>query len=238
MKIVHRLLGAALAVFLILAVFILSFYAAVYGDKKFRFYKKEYEKYRVKEELSMDMPHIMEVTRYMMEYLIGRRRELSVYTKVEGKEQDFFNERDRLHMEDVRGLFLKGLWLGRLFLGASILAVLLLKMTRANMGELLTRSWFAALGATGIIIILLGLLFAFDFTKYFTVFHEIFFSNDLWLFDPAEDFMIRMLPEGFFFDMSMRIGGIFAVNLAALSAAAGAWRMRIKKNQKKEAAEG
>ena len=45
------------------------------------------------------------------------------------------------------------------------------------------------------------------------VFHEIFFTNDLWLFDPAEDYMIRMLPEGFFYDMALRIGGIFIISM-------------------------
>ena len=50
-----------------------------------------------------------------------------------------------------------------------------------------------------------------DFTKYFTIFHEIFFDNDLWLLDPSTDLLIRMLPEGFFMDMVIRIGIIFLV---------------------------
>ena len=52
-----------------------------------------------------------------------------------------------------------------------------------------------------------------DFNTAFTVFHEIFFTNDLWLFDPAEDYMIRMLPEVFFYDMALRIGGIFIISM-------------------------
>ena len=43
-----------------------------------------------------------------------------------------------------------------------------------------------------------------------------FFDNDLWLLDPATDLMIRMLPEGFFFDMVIRIGSIFIGMLAIL----------------------
>ena len=48
---------------------------------------------------------------------------------------------------------------------------------------------------------------------YVVIFHHIFFNNNLWILDPAEDYMIRMLPEGFFYDMVMRIGSIFAVFL-------------------------
>ncbi len=32
-------------------------------------------------------------------------------------------------------------------------------------------------------------------------------------FDPAEDYMIRMLPEGLFFDFVLRIGGLFVAGL-------------------------
>ena len=86
-----------------------------------------------------------------------------------------------------------------------------------------------------------ALLFASDFTKYFTIFHEIFFTNDLWLFDPATDYMIRMLPEGFFYDMVMRIGAWFVGGLVLLFAVMAGWRQRAlwkfwerhKKNDRK-----
>lgn len=62
----------------------------------------------------------------------------------------------------------------------------------------------------------LGVMVASDFNKYFFLFHEIFFNNDLWLLDPATDLMIRMLPEEFFADMLIRIGSIFVGMLAVL----------------------
>ena len=52
-----------------------------------------------------------------------------------------------------------------------------------------------------------------DFNAVFVMFHHLFFDNDLWIFDPAEDYMIRMLPEGLFADMAARIGVIFAAGL-------------------------
>ena len=50
-----------------------------------------------------------------------------------------------------------------------------------------------------------------DFHRYFMIFHEMFFTNDLWLLDPDTDLLIRMLPEGFFLDMAKRIGFIFLI---------------------------
>ena len=60
--------------------------------------------------------------------------------------------------------------------------------------------------ANHLMIIILGVLILIDFTKYFTIFHEIFFSNDLWLLDPRTDLLIQMLPEPFFVNMAKNIG--------------------------------
>lgn len=46
--------------------------------------------------------------------------------------------------------------------------------------------------------VILGFLMAIGFDTFFVKFHELFFSNDDWLFDPATDPIINVLPEGFF----------------------------------------
>ena len=63
------------------------------------------------------------------------------------------------------------------------------------------------------------------------MFHEIFFTNDLWIFDPAEDYMIRMLPEGLFFDMVVRIGIIFISALLVLFITSIIFLKKAKKKQ-------
>lgn len=74
---------------------------------------------------------------------------------------------------------------------------------------------------------LLAVAFTVDFTRCFTIFHEIFFDNDLWMFNPSEDYMIRMLPEGFFSDMVIRIGVTFLGMTAALGIVFIIWRKSI-----------
>lgn len=153
---------------------------------------------------------------------------MSVITTVEGKEQDFFNEQDRLHMADVKNLFLGGLKLRWILLGGSVLLFLILAFRKVNLGEALPRAYFQALGICGGLTVVMGVLFASDFNKYFTIFHEIFFTNDLWLFDPETDYMIRMLPEGFFYDMVMRIGACFVGGLILLAAVFFLWGKKTK----------
>ena len=89
-------------------------------------------------------------------------------------------------------------------------------MTKADLKRVIPRSYQAALGISALAVLILGIACAVDFNAVFVQFHHIFFDNDLWIFDPATDYMIRMLPEGLFFDMVIRIGGIFIGILAVL----------------------
>lgn len=210
-------ISAVIMMFLLIGVLLLtSFQVAIYGDSQYRFYEREYKKYQVADSLNMTMDNIMDVTDQMMAYLIGKKAELSVITDVDGETQDFFNEQDRFHMGEVKDLFLGGLRIRNIMLGAVLLILILLAAQKADIIKLLPRAYFVTLGITGVITVVLGGLFASDFDKYFRIFHEIFFDNDQWMFDPATDYMIRMLPEGFFYDFVFRIGGFFVGSLAVL----------------------
>ena len=210
-------ISAVIMMFLLIGVLLLtSFQVAIYGDSQYRFYEREYKKYQVADSLNMTMDNIMDVTDQMMAYLIGKKAELSVITDVDGETQDFFNEQDRFHMGEVKDLFLGGLKIRNIMLVAVLLILILLAARKADLIKLLPRAYFVTLGITGVITIVLGVLFASDFDKYFRIFHELFFDNDQWMFDPATDYMIRMLPEGFFYDFVFRIGGFFVGSLAVL----------------------
>ena len=78
--------GTVTAMFLlVMIILITSFQIAIYGDSEYRFYEKEYRKYRVTEDLHMSMENVMKVTDYMMDYLIGREEVLSVKTEVDSR---------------------------------------------------------------------------------------------------------------------------------------------------------
>ena len=231
LKIIHWAAGIIFAIALMIILLISSFEIAMYAD--FGVYQREYEKYDVLSDLDMTMDDVMHVTREMMAYLGGDREALSVVTTVEGTEQDFFNEQDRFHMGEVRDLFIGGLNLRWGACAAAVVCLIILLATRADWKRILARSWHIVLAVTGALVVLLGIAVAVDFNAVFVEFHHIFFDNDLWLFDPAEDYMIRMLPEGLFADMVIRIGVIFIIGLAvclALSLIPG-WSAARKKRK-------
>ena len=211
---------AALSMFLmIVAMLLTSFQAAIYGDARYRFYEKEYARYHVTDALDMEMEDVMAVTEYMMDYLIGREEELSIITDVDGRRQDFFNEQDRLHMADVRNLFLGGLKIRNICAAAAVLLILGLAVGKADWRLLLPKAYFRAVMILAVMILCLGIVCSVDFT------------NDLWMFDPATDYMIRMLPEGFFSDMVIRIGVTFIGMLAVLWGIFVLWKRRFLKNR-------
>ena len=232
MKKVQWFLGIVFSLALILVLLISSFQFAAYGD--FGFYEKEYKKYDVVSDLDMELKDVMYVTYEMMDYLIGDRENLDVYIVVEGKEQDFFNEQDKLHMADVKNLFLGGLMVRRVSAAVMLLCLFVLWVTKANWKKILARGYQIGLGiATAGVVFLAGALIV-DFNTAFTVFHEIFFTNDLWLFDPETDYMIRMLPEGFFLDMVIRISKVFVAVLVLIWIVLFWGKRNYKKEEKKD----
>ena len=61
-----------------------------------------------------------------------------------------------------------------------------------------TPGFWAACGLGGIILIV-AVLAATDFDRAFAIFHSVFFpGKENWLFDPATDPVILLLPEEFF----------------------------------------
>ena len=214
MKVVHWVIGMIFSFSLIAALLFTSCEIVIYSD--FDVYEREYEKYDVLSELDMTMDDAMYVTHEMMDYLRGDRETLSVVTDVDGKRQDFFNQQDRFHMSEVRGLFLGGMAIRAGACVSMVVCIILLLLMKADVRRILPSSYLIALAAVGLSLAVAGVMALVDFNAVFVMFHHLFFDNDLWIFDPAEDYMIRMLPEGLFADMAARIGVIFAAGLVIL----------------------
>lgn len=220
------IIGIAASAAVTVILLITSFEAAMYLD--FSYYQKEYEKYHVLEDLDMKMEDVMYVTEEMMAYLRGDRKELKVITTVEGKRIVFFNEQDRFHMEEVQGLFLGGIRLRKYAGVLLVVCVLILLRRKENLFRILSKSWYIVLGIFLAMAALIGIMVLWNFDAIFLLFHELFFDNDLWIFDPNTDYMIRMLPEGLFFDFVFRIGSFFLIGMGMISLLCLAVDHRIK----------
>ena len=105
----------------------------------------------------------------------------------------------KIHFEEVKILFnyVDYLFYGTLAL--SIIGVIILLFKR-NYKFLKLSSLLMLL-----LPIAMSIPFAVDFNAAFTVFHNIAFNNDYWLFDPNLDPVINILPEPFFMHAAIAI---------------------------------
>ena len=227
MKLLQRIPGVLCAFCLMIILLITSVEAVVYWTPGY--FEREYTKYNVTETVHMEMDDLLEVTDEMMDYLRGDRDNLHVMTVVDGQSREFFNEREIAHMEDVRGLFLGAITLRRVCAVTAVACVVLMAALKADVKRLLPRTLCAGIGLFFLAAAGVALLIASDFSRYFVVFHHIFFNNDLWILNPATDLLINIVPEPFFADTALRIGVTFGLSAAVLFALCLFFSLRKKR---------
>lgn len=229
MKILHSAIGVLCAFALMITLLITSVEAVTYWTPGY--YEKEYAKYNVTEDVHMEMEDLLDVTHEMMAFLRGDRADLHVPTIVDGQPREFFNEREIAHMEDVQGLFLAAIALRRACMIGIVAAVALLFALKADVKRLLPKNICAGTLLFFTILAALALVISTNFTKYFVIFHEIFFNNDLWMLDPSTDLLINIVPEPFFVDTAARIGLTYGVSVAVVFVLCALWLRYVgKKN--------
>ncbi len=149
--------------------------------------------------------NITEVTGKSLDELMDINRDLASYLR-EGDEnllRPQFNDREVSHMKDVFKLLH---WMDIVTRVSLILVVLLVSLFIKIYGY--GEFFNYLLRSLMILVVVLGALVLFisqNFQRAFTVFHELLFTNDLWLLDPKTDLMIQMLPENFFSGMALNI---------------------------------
>lgn len=226
MKKFHYLLGILCGFSLMITLFITSIEAVCYWNPGY--FEKEYTKYNVLEDVQMEMDDLLEVTEEMMNYLRGEREDLHIPTIVNGEPREFFNEREISHMIDVQGLFLGGFAIRRVCIGIMAASVLLLLALKADIRSVLPKA--ICHGTIIFFAVTAGLaaLISTNFTKYFIIFHKIFFNNDLWLLDPNTDLLINIVPEPFFVDTAANIAITFGLSVIVVFAVCVILQKRYK----------
>jgi|LGOV01.1.fsa_nt_gb integral membrane protein (TIGR01906 family) len=65
------------------------------------------------------------------------------------------------------------------------------------------------------VIVFIGAYLLIDFNRAFRIFHNILFSNDLWLLDP-DDILIVLLPNNFWIVSGFIVLGLFSIAMAII----------------------
>jgi len=191
-------------VFLAIAVFVGLLSTSILGVSFDRdFYAAQYSALGVPEDLRVDLPTLMGYTEVLILYLQGEVPSPNVVATVRGRNGLLYGEREVKHLRDVRELFA----LTFLVRNVSVVVLMLLLLFLLWLRNLSRGASGYLYGSAVIFGLLLigGILAALDFTRYFTLFHLLTFDNDLWLLNPATEYLIRMVPEPFFMAAALRI---------------------------------
>lgn len=103
------------------------------------------------------------------------------------------SEHGKTHFAEVKRIF-AAIQYTCIISGAILLVVFFKKLRRRDYGFLKLTSI-----VTAAVPVVLGVLAAVNWNAFFVRFHELFFDNDYWIFDPVTDPVIRILPDAFFF---------------------------------------
>lgn len=133
-----------------------------------------------------------------------------------------FDEREILHMADVRGLVGRVLLAHALALGVIVAAFAGLRALRVRAA--FTRGLFLGGGLTLVLAAALGVLMLASFDRFFVQFHEALFAGDSWRFR-STDTLLRLYPDAFWSDFGAALAILTVAQAAALAGGAW-WRLR------------
>lgn len=181
-------------------------------------YSYGFDKYDIPERTGIERGELLSAARQVRDYFNNDEEYLDVRVYQRGILRSLYNQREVLHMKDVKGL-VRGVYRAQEVTGAYLAAFIVVGLI-AWRGQSLPRlARYVALGGalTLALVLLVGLASLVGFDQLFLAFHLLSFSNDLWQLDPSRDYLIAMFPEGFFFDATMLIAGSTVVEALALA---------------------
>lgn len=230
-KTTHNIAAFICGLCLLLILLITAFQAVCYWVPDW--WRNEYAKYdtpsNVRGEMSLD--DAVHVTEDMLEYCIGRLDTLDdTEATIDGVTAPFFTDREKSHLSDCRELFLKGLRAREIacLLLVAFVIFIYIHNGKEKTAVLLAKGFLRSLGFIVVFAAIVAVLCVIDFTQVFTVFHHIFFDNDLWILYPDKDQLINIMQEDVFADAALWIACIW-LSVSALFGIASAVIIRRSK---------
>ena len=143
-----------------------------------------------------------------------------------------FEEREVLHMIDVKDLFRYvadvAVWTGIILI---LCAALGLAVRRSLFFASMSRwlRWCALVW--GIAIVIVVAIAIIDFTWIFTQFHLLSFANDLWQLDPFRHYLLLLFPERFFLEATLIIAILTVIEFFGLYIGSRLVEIKLAGNQ-------
>ena len=226
-------LVAALIAVMLFPTFLFTAIEMVTYDKNF--YKVQYDKLGTAEYIGIDSDELLRVTQELTDYIRDRSDSLEpIQAEIKGVYRQVFNEREILHMVDVKDLFQFGFSLRNICLiSIVVLSLLLYWISGRKSFKIFAKSYLIVSALLLLLLLIGGPIISSNFTYYWDQFHYLFFDNDLWLLNPATEIMIQMVPEPFFYQAVFRVLAYFGLGIV-ITGVASFWILRSARRKLKQ----
>jgi integral membrane protein (TIGR01906 family) len=183
-------------------------------------YKSGFERHDISQTTGLAQSELEAAASGLIRYFNSSEEHISLAVEKDGEPFELFNQREVVHLKDVKELFRLDY---RVLLGTLVYA-----LSYAGVSLFWRRNWrrlaqgvLAGSGLTLVLVLALGVGTLLDFDRLFLQFHLISFANELWLLDPTKDYLIMLFPQGFWYDTALLCGGITAGLAAILGGVSG-----------------
>ena len=184
-------------------------------------YDYGFDEYNISEATGISDDQLKKAAKDLRHYFNSGEESAQIQVIKDGQPFDLFNQRELLHLKDVKEiikLFYLVQWITLAYIIIFIASGFVIQkrafIIRISKGLLLgavsTLALFAFMGIWALI----------DFDSIFLAFHHISFSNDLWILDPSRDYLIMMFPEEFFMDAALLLVGFTVLEAIIMGGAA------------------
>lgn len=207
-KVIYSLSMVLVMVFIIL----FSVFTVVNTDS---FYSEQYVKNGADRDTGVSFEDLDKITAMLLDYLNDKRDDLDMQVEKYGEMKQVFDQRETTHMVDVKNLysfFAKVMYIS-IAAAVIMLGFMYKKEGRQGFFTGILGGYKVSLLIGAILIVIFAYIFTVGFNDFWTLFHEVMFTNDLWLLDPRISTMINMFPLPFWLamctDILVRFGVLF-----------------------------
>lgn len=184
-------------------------------------YEYGFDRYDISQKTGLEKGELSRAARGLIEYLNSNEEPIHVEVRRDGQQFDLFNQREKIHLRDVKELVRLDYRVQGAALAYALAYVIVgFLWQRRRFGKYLSRSVLWGSAVTLAVMLLIGLAVVLGFDNFFLAFHLVSFSNEFWILDPSKDFLIMMFPEGFFYLAAILMAGATVVEALLLGGAA------------------
>jgi integral membrane protein (TIGR01906 family) len=183
-----------------------------------RLYEYGFNKYAVSEKTGISEEELLDVARGLVFYIDTGEKSAAL---------DIFNEREIVHLQDVRDLVYIHYRLQVAAFGYLIAFTLVgLLWQRKRFALPITRMLLGSSIFTITLLLVMGLVALVNFQWLFYTFHRLFFSGDSWI---LSGYLPRIFTEGFFSDAALFLIGAVVVEALVIGGIGGYFVLRQRR---------